>query len=318
MDEQSQSDDRLHSVRSAAAFLGGVAESTIRVWLWQGRFTKIKVGRLVRIRESELLKMIGPAISSVRRGPHPSVAGYFEGGSRIMHFIYGLIDPRTMRIFHVGCAHDPNQQLNTLPSQVANIVAEMSPSTPQRVILQSLESHPQIAWVKWSKRFRRDLVTSGWGRYEAIANAFRNSSRTRRVSGEKVRTDDVHQAEFHEFDRKNSEVFEKMLRIAREFKAEGRTAASIDEIIIKIRYQQSDTNHTDGFKIGNTHGAFYSRKLQMVDPSLCGLFAMCPSMADDLVLKDGRTWRDFAREHSESLRFAGLDGSDEEDLQWAY
>jgi excisionase family DNA binding protein len=60
MDEQRQNEDRLHSVKSAAAFLGGVAESTVRVWLWQGRLTRIKIGRLVRIRESELLKMINP------------------------------------------------------------------------------------------------------------------------------------------------------------------------------------------------------------------------------------------------------------------
>lgn len=60
MDARRQDEDRLHSVKSAAAFLGGVAESTIRVWLWQGRLTRIKIGRLVRIRESELLKMINP------------------------------------------------------------------------------------------------------------------------------------------------------------------------------------------------------------------------------------------------------------------
>jgi hypothetical protein len=233
-----------------------------------------------------------------------------------MHFIFGLIDPRTMRVFYVGCAPDPNQQLNTLPSQVASTVVKMSPASPQIVILQSVESHPQVAWVKWSKRFRRDLVTCEWKRYESIASAFTNSSRTKRVLGERVPTDDVHQQEFHEFDRQNPEVFEEMLRIAREFKAQGRMAASIDEIIITIRFQRSDTNRTDRFKIGNTHGAFYARKLQMVDPTLCGLFAMCTSIADDLVLEDGRTWRDFARKHSEDLRFAGLD--DEEDTKWRY
>jgi len=235
-----------------------------------------------------------------------------------MYFIFGLIDPRTMRVFHVGCAPDPNHQLNTLPYPVASIVSEMSPTTPQRVILQSVESHPQVAWVKWSKRFRRDLVTCEWKRYESIASAFTNSSRTKRVLGERVPTDDVHQQEFHEFDRQNPEVFEEMLRIAREFKAQGRTAASIDEIIIKIRFQRADTNRKDGFKICNTHGAYYARKLQMVDPSLCGLFGMCTSMADDLVLEDGRTWRDFAHEHSDDLRFAGLEGSDEEDTKWIY
>ena len=50
--------EKLHSIRSAAEFLGGVSESTIRVWLWQGRLTRLKVGRLTRVRESELLLMI--------------------------------------------------------------------------------------------------------------------------------------------------------------------------------------------------------------------------------------------------------------------
>ena len=50
--------DRLHSVDSAAALLGGVASSTIRAWLTQGRLTRVKIGRLTRVRESELLALI--------------------------------------------------------------------------------------------------------------------------------------------------------------------------------------------------------------------------------------------------------------------
>jgi len=235
-----------------------------------------------------------------------------------MHIIFGLIDPRTMRVFHVGCTRDPKTQLNALPALAAKRVAGMAPATPQMVIFQDVESHPQVEWVKWSKRFRRDIVTGDWERYESIANAFTNSKRARRVLGKEASSDADAHAEFHEFDQENPEVFEEMLRIAREFKAQGRTAASIDEIVIKIRFQRPDTNRTDGFKIGNTHGAFYSRKLQMVDPSLCGLFAMCPSMADDLVLEDGRTWREFAREHSDALRFAGAEENNEEDTRWTY
>jgi excisionase family DNA binding protein len=52
--------DRLHSVESAAEFLGFVSPSTIRSWLTQRRLTRIKVGRLTRIRESELLALIKP------------------------------------------------------------------------------------------------------------------------------------------------------------------------------------------------------------------------------------------------------------------
>jgi excisionase family DNA binding protein len=52
--------DRLHSVESAAEFLGFVSPSTIRSWLTQGRLTRIKVGRLTRVRETELLALIKP------------------------------------------------------------------------------------------------------------------------------------------------------------------------------------------------------------------------------------------------------------------
>ncbi len=53
--------DQLHSVESAASFLGGVAVSTVRAWLSQGKLTRVKIGRLTRVRESELLGLISPA-----------------------------------------------------------------------------------------------------------------------------------------------------------------------------------------------------------------------------------------------------------------
>jgi excisionase family DNA binding protein len=52
--------DRLHSVESAAEFLGGVAVSTLRGWLTQGKLTRVKVGRLTRVREHELVALIKP------------------------------------------------------------------------------------------------------------------------------------------------------------------------------------------------------------------------------------------------------------------
>jgi excisionase family DNA binding protein len=51
-------EDRLHSVESAAEFLGGVASSTIRAWITQGLLTRVKIGRLTRVRESELRALI--------------------------------------------------------------------------------------------------------------------------------------------------------------------------------------------------------------------------------------------------------------------
>jgi excisionase family DNA binding protein len=52
--------DPLHSVESAARFLGYVSPSTIRSWLTQKKLTRVKVMRLTRIRESELLALIKP------------------------------------------------------------------------------------------------------------------------------------------------------------------------------------------------------------------------------------------------------------------
>jgi hypothetical protein len=235
----------------------------------------------------------------------------------MMHFIYGLIDPRTMRVFHVGCALNPTIQLDTLPTAVASRVAEMAPATPHVVILQTVDAHPQVAWAKWCKRFRRDILTSDWQRYEGIADAFSNSNRVKRVMGEEVPSDREHQEKFHDFDRQNPQVFEEMLRGARQFRAEGRSISGIEVLANQIRYEPVETNHTDPYKLNNNFKAFYARKLQMVDPSLCGLFGMRESAADDLILEDGRTWRDFAREYSDSLRYAGPEGT-EEDMRWTY
>jgi hypothetical protein len=50
--------DKLHSIKSAAEFLGVIAESTIRVWLWKSVLHRVKVGRRTLIRESELRALI--------------------------------------------------------------------------------------------------------------------------------------------------------------------------------------------------------------------------------------------------------------------
>ena len=55
---QRNTPDRLHSVESAGEFLGFVSPSTIRSWLTQRKLTRVKVGRLTRVWESELLAMV--------------------------------------------------------------------------------------------------------------------------------------------------------------------------------------------------------------------------------------------------------------------
>src|SRR5262245_24380127 len=106
-----------------------------------------------------------------------------------MSAIFALIDPHTKHIFHVGCAPDPEKEINQLPKSAADRVATFAPSAPLMVILQSVDVRPRADWVKWSKRFRRDLVTNDWEAYEEIASAFTNSARQRRKLGQEIPSD---------------------------------------------------------------------------------------------------------------------------------
>jgi Helix-turn-helix domain len=63
MEKQMAQNDQLHSIESAGRFLGGISPSTIRVWLWRGTLTRIKIGRRTMIRESELRALIKPEAS---------------------------------------------------------------------------------------------------------------------------------------------------------------------------------------------------------------------------------------------------------------
>ena len=228
-----------------------------------------------------------------------------------MYSIFGLINPSNQRVFHVGFSEHAQPQLNSLPDLVAAQIKELAPAAPQIVILQTVASRPEVSCIKWQKRFRRDLLTREWKLDAAIASAFRNPKRARRVLGEEVSSDAQIQAKFHAYEQRNPEVFGEMLRRARDLRDEGRKTFGVDLLICEIRYQSADTNRIDRFKIPNFSQPFYARKLQMVDPSLCGLFVMHPCVADDLVLGDGRSWRDFAREHSNSIRYEGSDSMKE-------
>ena len=53
-----QPEDKLHTVKSAAAFLGGISESAIRAWLYRGILHRVKVGRRTLVHESELRALI--------------------------------------------------------------------------------------------------------------------------------------------------------------------------------------------------------------------------------------------------------------------
>jgi excisionase family DNA binding protein len=317
--------ERLHTIESAAELLGSVSPSTIRSWLTDGKLTRVKVGRLTRVRESELLGLV-KVDKAADRFPHSlgdrrarnsafceQQTATVRKGERAMYSVFGLIDPSDHRVFYVGCTRDAEPQLSGLPEAAANRVNALAPASPQIVILQTVDSRPEVCCVKWSLRFRRDILTSDWKRQEGITSAFTNPKRARRILGEEVSSDAETQSKFHAFDGKNPELFAEMLQRARSFRDEGRETCGVDLIVCEIRYSTMHTNRVDGFKIPNAFQPFYARKLQMVDPSLCGLFVMHHSVADGLVLEDGRTWRDFARQHSDSIRFE--EGKKEEEKQ---
>jgi len=52
------SEDRLFSVRDAAAYLGGLSPYTISAWLSQGKLRRVKVGSRTMLRQSELDRLI--------------------------------------------------------------------------------------------------------------------------------------------------------------------------------------------------------------------------------------------------------------------
>jgi len=88
-------------------------------------------------------------------------------------------------------------------------------------------------------------------------------------------------------------------------------------IVSEIRAKGPDKRHPNGFKIRNGFCAFYARKVQMVDLSLLGFFAVVESLADDLVLEDGRSWREFAKEHADAIRYSTSPDLEEDD-EWTY
>ncbi|MGA7793188.1 MAG: helix-turn-helix domain-containing protein [Candidatus Acidiferrales bacterium] len=52
------SEDRLFSVKDAAAYLGGLSPYTIHAWLSQGRLRRTKCGSRTMVRLSELERFI--------------------------------------------------------------------------------------------------------------------------------------------------------------------------------------------------------------------------------------------------------------------
>jgi len=104
------------------------------------------------------------------------------------------------------------------------------------------------------------------------------------------------------------EILDALLQSARSKRGEwDGIAGSIND----ARYGGVEVEY-EGFKIPSSDSPFYSRLMQMLDPSLCGIYGMRHSKADDLILPvhfhpeiTQRTWREFAATHDE-VRWAPL------------
>jgi hypothetical protein len=91
-----------------------------------------------------------------------------------------------------------------------------------------------------------------------------------------------------------------------------------------IHYGQ-DVGEYEGYKIPASDPPFYSRLVQMIDHSLCGMYGMRHSKADEMTLPEGfmpelphRTWRDFAKAHESEVRWSPLPDDGEEDDDFEY
>lgn len=76
------------------------------------------------------------------------------------------------------------------------------------------------------------------------------------------------------FHKSNPQVADRLLAMARAWRATGRTKGSIKTFMEVLRWEDAMTTTGDLYKLNNSWSAFYSRHLLAMDPSLDGLFEL--------------------------------------------
>lgn len=215
-----------------------------------------------------------------------------------MHYIFGTIEDGI--VVFVGYA--PNQNLPA-----------------NSILLQTVEHHAEVHWVKWSVRFRRTLKNKH-ALDHPFAKYFQNSAKLTRLLGDQdfdeyVSAQNVEFVRFHE---KNLDFLVVLIDAALAKKAKGRSEYSIDQLVGGARWGDTEIDRgNDRVKINGKWSAWYSRALQMAEPRLIGFFAVRSSVADALIWIDGRTWQQFASEHEEEINWKDpFDGPPDSD--WEY
>lgn len=111
-------------------------------------------------------------------------------------------------------------------------------------------------------------------------------------------------ARFYAYQKANPRVADWFLTAARSLQREQhRSRYAISALTEQIRWniKMGIIKTEDGFRISNDLRALYARLVLVRDPSLIGLFTLKPSIADDLLVIDGRSWAEFAKEHQADL-----------------
>lgn len=202
----------------------------------------------------------------------------------MVYHIYGRVESQVVTF--VGCVKN------------ADIPADS-------ILLQSLDAHPEVHWVKWSIRFRRTLkdkkaLTHRYAKY------FTNPTPVMRLYEEKsfATVAKEQNDRFLQFHEDNSHVLQDLIHAALGKQGEGRRQYSLDQLLGEVRWSKTEIEQgTDRVKVNANLSPWYSRVLQMVEPQLIGFFAVKSSMADLLVWIDGRTWQQFASEHADTINW---------------
>jgi hypothetical protein len=108
---------------------------------------------------------------------------------------------------------------------------------------------------------------------------------------------------FYEYHKANPHVAGWFLQAAQTLKQkEHRKRYGIGALTEQIRWNvREGIIKTEGFRISNDIRACYARLVLMREPSLCGFFAIKPSVVDGSLVIDGCSWLDFADAHKNEL-----------------
>lgn len=87
---------------------------------------------------------------------------------------------------------------------------------------------------------------------------------------------------FDEFHAKHPEVYEMLVKLAREWMSYGHSKLGIATLFEKLRWEWHVNGMTDqdGYKLNNNYKALYARKMMFENPELDGLFETRASRFD--------------------------------------